>query len=91
MTSWFSSAMNNVYLFTVNKSNRLLASRKENKQVNKVLSEMLPFESSLSCSQNQFEEFRDVMYAIGFVIENIETNRVKSKEVDADVVNSDLV
>ena len=72
--------------FTVNKSNRLLASRKENKQVNKVLAELLPHKSSLSCTQNQFEDFQDVMYAIGFIIEDIETIKVGGESIVEEVV-----
>jgi hypothetical protein len=54
--------------FSIDKASHFLAKRKPNKQVNTVLSEVLPHHTKLVCTQKAFDDFIDVMYALGFNI-----------------------
>ena len=63
--------MNYHYEFTIDKASHFLAKRKTNVQVNAILKELLPHHTKLICTSKQFEEFEDVMYALGFVVSNV--------------------
>ena len=65
--------MKHIFSYSVKPATHFLAKRKPNKHVNALLSELFPHVSETTCTDSAFEDFIDVMWALGMSITKLDT------------------